>query len=425
MDAAHPPAPLEFGRFKVVRHRRELLVDGRAVELGGRAFDTLIALIDARGSIVEKDRLMRRVWPDRVVEENNLQAQISALRKVFGADRDLIRTVAGRGYQFTGDIRDAETAVTPPAGLTNLPSHLPDLIGRDASLDTVVDLITAHRLVTLTGAGGVGKRRLAVEAARQLLLRFPDGVWLVELGPLADPALVPVTVATAVGLPLGTGPATADRVAGALREKHLLLVLDNCEHVIAAAASMAAALVSAVALARVLATTLEPLRAPEEHIYRVPPRAFRRSASTALPPAWAIASTCSPAAAARRCRASRLCVRPSTGATSSCPNLNGSLCAGSPSSPEASPWRRPPPSCRVRTCPRPRCQTASRAWSPGRSCRPMPASSPCSTACSRRRAPTPARSSVRVASWQPSPGAMRSTSGLCSNKATQSWGRGP
>src|SRR2546427_1443648 len=80
MDAAHPPAPLEFGRFKVVRHRRELLVDGRAVELGGRAFDTLIALIDARGSIVDKDRLMRRVWPDRVVEENNLQAQISASR---------------------------------------------------------------------------------------------------------------------------------------------------------------------------------------------------------------------------------------------------------------------------------------------------------------------------------------------------------
>src|SRR2546426_6364029 len=71
MDAAHPPAPLEFGRFKVVRHRRELLVDGRAVELGGRAFDTLIALIDARGSIVDKDRLMRRVWPDRSEEHTS------------------------------------------------------------------------------------------------------------------------------------------------------------------------------------------------------------------------------------------------------------------------------------------------------------------------------------------------------------------
>src|SRR6266851_5157115 len=107
------PATIEFGRFKVVRHRRELLADGRPVELGGRAFDTLMALIDARGSVLGKDDLMSRVWPDRVVEENNLPAQISALRKVFGADRDLIRTVAGRGYQFTGEIRDDETAVTP------------------------------------------------------------------------------------------------------------------------------------------------------------------------------------------------------------------------------------------------------------------------------------------------------------------------
>src|SRR5881397_1789397 len=216
--AADRSQTIEFGRFTVISHRRELLADGRPIELGGRAFDTLMVLIDARGTVLGKDRLMRRVWPDRVVEENNLQAQISALRKVFGADRDLIRTVAGRGYQFTGDIRDAETAVTPPSGMTNLPSHLPDLIGRDTSLGTVVDLITAHRPVTLTGAGGVGKTRLALEAARLLLPWFPDGVWLVELGPLADPALVPVTVGTAVGLPLGTGPATADRVAGALRE---------------------------------------------------------------------------------------------------------------------------------------------------------------------------------------------------------------
>ena len=487
MDAAHPPAPLEFGRFRVVRHRRELLVDGRAVELGGRAFDTLIALIDARGSIVDKDRLMRRVWPDRVVEENNLQAQISALRKVFGADRDLIRTVAGRGYQFTGDIRDAETAVTPPAGLTNLPSHLPDLIGRDASLGTVVDLITAHRLVTLTGAGGVGKTRLALEAARRLLPRFPDGVWLVELGPLADPALVPVTVATAVGLPLGTGPVTADRVAGALREKHLLLVLDNCEHMIDAAASMAAALVSAGALARVLATTLEPLRAPEEHIYRVPSldvpaednldaddvsrygaiRLFdvraraaepgyvadrRRAATVAaicrrldgIPLAIELAAARVPAfgvdgIAARLGDRFHLLTGGRRTALPRQQTLRATLDWSYEllSEPERIILRRlavfaggfslegPPPSGRVLTFPRPRCQTGSRAWSPGRSCRPMPASSPCSTACSRRRAPTPARSSVRVASWQPSPGATRSTSGLCSNKATQSWGRGP
>src|SRR5215813_11480515 len=89
---AGPPADrvsIEFRRFKVLTHRRELLADGRPVELGGRAFDTLLALIDARGSVLGKDELMSRVWPDRAVEENNLAAQISALRRVFGADRDL------------------------------------------------------------------------------------------------------------------------------------------------------------------------------------------------------------------------------------------------------------------------------------------------------------------------------------------------
>ena len=92
---------VEFGRFSVLAHRRELLADGRAVKLGGRAFDVLMALIEARGAVVSKDALMARVWPDRIVEENHLQVQIVALRKAFGSGRELIRTVSGRGYQFT------------------------------------------------------------------------------------------------------------------------------------------------------------------------------------------------------------------------------------------------------------------------------------------------------------------------------------
>jgi DNA-binding NtrC family response regulator len=104
--APDPFVPLQFGRFTVARHRRELLVAGRPVEIGGRAFDTLIALLDARGSVVERDVLMQHVWPDRVVEDNNLEAQISAVRKALGADRDLIKTVPGRGYQFIGEVRE-------------------------------------------------------------------------------------------------------------------------------------------------------------------------------------------------------------------------------------------------------------------------------------------------------------------------------
>src|SRR6202051_908213 len=130
MDPAQAPAAIEFGRFRGLALRRELLAGGRPLDLGGRAFDVLMALIEASGAVVGKDALMHCVWPDRIVEENNLQAQISALRRAFGADRDLIRTIAGRGYQFTGQIRTvlARPNAQATAGMpqsTPAPSRLP------------------------------------------------------------------------------------------------------------------------------------------------------------------------------------------------------------------------------------------------------------------------------------------------------------
>src|SRR5262249_34856488 len=160
------------------------------------------ALIEGRGSVLGTDELMSRVWPDRAVEENNLAAQISALRKVFGADRDLIRTVAGRGYQFTGEIRatPATGASPPPPRTTNLPHAVSELIGREAELGEVTALAREHRLVCLIGAGGIGKTRLGLEVARHLRPRFPDGVFLAELGPVSSSELLPTTVASALGL---------------------------------------------------------------------------------------------------------------------------------------------------------------------------------------------------------------------------------
>jgi TolB-like protein len=118
------PASVEFGRFRILPHRREVLADDRPIELGGRAFDVLMALIEANGAVVGKDELMSRVWPGRIVEESNLRAQIRALRKAFLGD-DLIRTVAGWGYQFTAEVRwqvgrgqgpiEQEITVAPPA----------------------------------------------------------------------------------------------------------------------------------------------------------------------------------------------------------------------------------------------------------------------------------------------------------------------
>ncbi|HEY1431440.1 MAG TPA: winged helix-turn-helix domain-containing protein, partial [Stellaceae bacterium] len=138
------PVNVEFGRFRVVLRRRELLADGRPIKLGGRDFDVLMALIEATGAVISKDELMSRVWAGRIVEENTLQGAISALRKAFGSDRDLIRTVAGRGYQFTGEIRArsvgvpgaAPGAAEPPRRLTNLPDPVSELSGREEEAET-------------------------------------------------------------------------------------------------------------------------------------------------------------------------------------------------------------------------------------------------------------------------------------------------
>ena len=97
------PAIIEFGHFRIVPHRRELLADGQPVHLGGRTFDVLMALIEGQGAVVSKGALMERVWPNRIVEESSLHVQISVLRNAFGVDRNLIRTISGRGYQFTGE----------------------------------------------------------------------------------------------------------------------------------------------------------------------------------------------------------------------------------------------------------------------------------------------------------------------------------
>src|ERR1700724_452360 len=213
------PAAIDFRHFRVLPHRRELLAEGRRGELGGRGLDGLIALIAASGAVVDKNTLMNRVWPDRIVEDNSLQAQISALRKAFAADRDLIRTIAGRGYQFTGVIRTVsakpdphatagtpQPTSTPSRPPTNVPQPVSELIGRDVELDEILDLSTSHRLVTLVGPRGIGKTRLSSEVARHLLPRFPDGAWVAELAPLSDPELFSAAVATTLAPDLAGGP---------------------------------------------------------------------------------------------------------------------------------------------------------------------------------------------------------------------------
>ncbi|HLZ70560.1 MAG TPA: helix-turn-helix domain-containing protein [Dehalococcoidia bacterium] len=159
---------------------------------------------------------------------------------------------------------------------SNLPAPRTRLIGRERELGALVELVSNHagRLVTLTGIGGGGKTRLAFAAAEALRATFPDGVWLVEFAPIADPALVPQAVAAVFDLPEVAGATALDRLADALCRRSLLLVLDNCEHLIAACAELAERLLAGCPSLRILATSREPLQLAGEYQRRVPPLAL-------------------------------------------------------------------------------------------------------------------------------------------------------
>ena len=271
MDSEPDPGRiLEFGRYKLFPDRREVLADGKPLQLGERAFDVLLRLIEARGALVGKDDLLKAVWPGQIVDDDALQAQIWALRKAFAAERTLIiRTVSGQGYQLATELRAGLPAEAFGESST-VPQWISELIGRDEQLQQVLDLLEQNRLVSLCGPGGIGKTRLALEAARILVERSAGNVCIARLAPLSDPRLVAATVAKALGLALAGGPVTPERIAAAIGAQPVVLVLDNCEHLIDACAQLAETVLQHTPAARLLATTREPLRVDGEYVHRVP-----------------------------------------------------------------------------------------------------------------------------------------------------------
>ena len=251
--------------------------------VGGRAFEVIEVLALSAGELVTKDQLMDRIWPGAVVGENTLHVHTAAVRKALGPYRGLLKTESRRGYRLLGSwTARHHDAAGPPVGLqkvriseaspgTNLPVVVTPLVGRSAAVRQIRDLVSAYRVVTLTGPGGIGKTTLAVKVARRLAGEFADGGWLVELASLSDPALVPSALAQVLRLRLGGGDITAEAVARAVGGQHILLVFDNCEHVIDAVASLAEMLVRQCPRVTILATSREVLRIQGESVYRVLP----------------------------------------------------------------------------------------------------------------------------------------------------------
>ena len=267
--------------------RRELRVRGSPAPIGGRAFEIVEILAQSAGELVTKDELMGRVWPGAIVNDNALHVHISAVRKALGPLRGMLKTDSGRGYRLLGSwsVREQGPETVAPthddgppsaAGIrktpaTNIPAVATGVIGRSTAIQRLRDLVSAYRVVTLTGPGGIGKTALALEVASGLLGEFEGAAWLVELASLSDPDLVPTAVADVLGLRLVGEDISAEAVARAVGETSLLLILDNCEHVIDAAANLAETFTRLCPRTTIVATSREVLRIDGESVYRVPP----------------------------------------------------------------------------------------------------------------------------------------------------------
>src|SRR5277367_6024684 len=293
---SQPADVLSFGPFRLFASERLLKKADEPVPLGDRALDILIALAERAGEVVTHKELISRVWPDVTVEEGNLRFQMATLRKALGDRRNgarYVSNVAGRGYCFVAPItRSAVARTVPITGIATteriqkLPRRLTRMVGRDDTVRALAEQLQMWRFVSIVGSGGVGKTTVAISVAHTLIDGFHDAVFFIDLAALSDPQLVPTAVASALGLVLQT----QDPLVGLLAfigDRKILLVLDNCEHVIGVAAALAERLVIGAPQAHILATSREALRVEGEHVHLLysldcPPEGAGLTASEAL-----------------------------------------------------------------------------------------------------------------------------------------------
>lgn len=264
----------ELGPFRLDTKTGVLSKGGAPVALGSRAVAVLTKLVERSNEFVQKGAIMDAAWPGVVVEESNLAVQISAIRRVLadapGGER-WIETLARRGYRFVGPVTevpsDSQQGAWSRNKRSNLPEPLTSFIGRERELVEIKRLLPGKRLVTLVGIGGIGKTRLALQVAAEVMDAYRDGVWLVELGSISDSSLVATSVAQVLGVQERAGTPLTDTLCAHLKARQLLLILDNCEHLLDACATLADAVLRSAAEPTIMATSRESLHVAGEQTY--------------------------------------------------------------------------------------------------------------------------------------------------------------
>ncbi|WHS58249.1 winged helix-turn-helix domain-containing protein [Pseudomonas sp. G2-4] len=271
---------VHFGPYRVHPRQRLVLEAGQPLRLGRRAVEILLVLLEHAGQVVSKQQLIARVWPTSVVEDTNLRVHVAALRKALGdgqAGQRYIVTVAQRGYSFVAPVSleplEELARIPHPSLAHNLPLRRTRMIGRQALVETLVAQLPRKRFITLVGTGGIGKTTVALRVAEQLIGHYRDGTYLLDLAALNDPAMIAPNLCALLDLPLQDGD-SPENIARQLKARHLLMVIDNCEHLIDTVAVLCETLLRGAPHLHVLATSRESLRAEGEHVQRLDALAF-------------------------------------------------------------------------------------------------------------------------------------------------------
>nr|WP_299503571.1 winged helix-turn-helix domain-containing protein [uncultured Rhizobium sp.] len=264
---------LYFAPFSIVPARRSLMRSGAVVPLGSRATDILLLLVAHPGELKTNQEIVKHVWPDTFVDDANLRVHVSALRKVLGdtkAEPNFVANVPGRGYTFIARVERRSQVLPIEPASTRIPRDADSLriIGRDHSIETILYQLGKGRLVTVTGAGGIGKSTVARAVAGRLAGRLE--VVSVELSDVASGDLVLTVVASALGIK-SRADDMLDTICMTLEATPTLIVLDGCEHLIEDATKFVEAVLQRTTSARFLATSREPLRGSGERVHRLFP----------------------------------------------------------------------------------------------------------------------------------------------------------